>query len=493
MIEKVAINEGLKLADYEAIAHLSEAVRALRAEAKDLVSRLKGRTVWMVNSTARGGGVAEMLPQMVTIFRELGVNMEWVVIGSSEPRFFRLTKQLHNLIHGSSTPQLTGDDRALYDAVSRENADSFRAHLRAGDLLVVHDPQPLGMGALLRQEVDVRAVFRCHIGLDEVTTHTRSAWDFLKTYAEFYDHSIFTTTEYIPDFLKGSAGVIRPAIDPLGHKNRDLRLTRLMGVLCNSSLVSEQQSIVPLDYTHTVMRLDANRQFVSIKPSSGIGIPFRPIVTQISRWDRLKGFKPLLDGFVQLKKHVENNNSNKDDEHLRRLQLVRLVLAGPEPAAVADDPEATEVLDELITKYVELPKVLQEEIAIVSLPMTVKKENELIVNALQRSSTVIVQNSLREGFGLTVTEAMWKRAAVLGSSACGIRQQIRDGVDGWLIQNPEDPDEISTKLNEILKNSSGRVKAGQTAQRRVRDEFLVFSQVSSWLKTLVERVSNWTT
>ena len=485
MVETVPVNETQTLDDYEAVVHLSQTVRDLRAEARTLVPQLEGRTVWMVNSTARGGGVAEMLPRMVTILRELGVRTEWLVIGSDKPEFFTLTKRLHNLIHGSGTPEISADDKSVYDAVSRENADGLKTHVKPGDLVVIHDPQPLGAGALVRQELDVHAVFRCHIGLDESNRQTHAAWDFLRPYADVYDHAVFSAPEYIPDYLAGRAGIITPAIDPLGYKNRELLVTRLVGVLCNGRLATETHPVVPAEYSQVATRLAPDGRFLPADHSGGIGIPFRPIVTQISRWDRLKGFKPLLDGFVRLKEQAARD-SRPDGAHQRRLQLVRLVLAGPEPAAVADDPEATEVLEELMDAYVHLPRALQEDIALVSLPMSVRKNNELIVNALQRCSSVVVQNSLREGFGLTVTEAMWKHTAVLGSRACGIRQQIRDGVDGWLIQDPEDPEEIASRLDALLEDIGERIKLGQSAQRRVHHDFLVFSQVHRWLTTLAD-------
>ena len=489
MIETVAVDEMLTLDDYQAQIHLSEAVRSLRTEARALVPQLEGRTVWMVNSTARGGGVAEMMPRMITIFRELGVDVNWAVIGSDRPDFFTLTKRLHNLIHGSGDPGLGAAEREVYAAVSRENADALRPLLRPGDLLVVHDPQPLGSGAILRRELDVRSVFRCHIGLDTATAQTRAAWEFLKPHADVYDHAVFTAPEYIPDFLAGRAGIIRPAIDPLGHKNRDLLAPRLVGILCNARLVAEQHPVVPAAYGECATRLAPDGSFVPADEGGGVGLLFRPIVTQISRWDRLKGFKPLLDGFIRLKQQA--GSAAAGSRHRRRLELVRLVLAGPDPAAVADDPEAQEVLQELTAAYVALPPALQADIALISLPMAVRKENELIVNALQRCSAVVMQNSLQEGFGLTVTEAMWKRAAVLGSRACGIRQQIRDGVDGRLVQHPEDPEEIAARLDALLEDAGGRIRLGQSAQRRVSDEFLVFTQVRNWLATLAERVQHW--
>ena len=489
MIETISVDEILPLDDYQAHIHLSEGVRSLRTEARSLVPPLEGRTVWMVNSTARGGGVAEMMPRMITILRELGVDVRWAVIGSDNPDFFRLTKRLHNLIHGSGDRALTAADRTVYEAVSRENAEALRPHLRPGDLLVVHDPQPLGSGAILRRDLDVRAVFRCHIGLDRSTPRTQVAWEFLKPHADVYDHAVFTAPEYIPDFLAGRAGIIRPAIDPLSHKNRDLHVQRLVGVLCNAGLVVEQHPVVPARYAALTTRLAPDGSFAPASDAEGVGLLFRPIVTQISRWDRLKGFKPLLDGFLRLKERAGSVAAGT--RHRRRLETVRLVMAGAEPAGVVDDPEAQEVLQELTAAYTALVPASQADIALISLPMAVRKENELIVNALQRCSSVVVQNSLQEGFGLTVTEAMWKRAAVLGSRACGIRQQIRDGVDGRLIQDPEDPEEIAARLDALLEDVAGRIQLGQNAQRRVNDEFLVFTQVRNWLATLTERVRRW--
>ena len=489
MIETISVDEMSPLDDYQAHIHLSEGVRSLRTEARSLVPQLDGRTVWMVNSTARGGGVAEMMPRMITIFRELGVDVRWAVIGSGNPDFFRLTKRLHNLIHGSGDPALTAADRTVYEAVSRENAEALRPHVRPGDLLVVHDPQPLGSGAILRRDLDVRAVFRCHIGLDRSTPQTQAAWEFLKPHADVYDHAVFTAPEYIPDFLAGRAGIIRPAIDPLSHKNRDLHVQRLVGILCNAGLVVEQHPVVPARYAALTTRLAPDGSFAPATDAEDVGLLFRPIVTQISRWDRLKGFKPLLEGFLRLKQRARSVAART--QHRRRLETVRLVMAGAEPAGVADDPEAQEVLQELTAAYTALAPASQADIALISLPMAVRKENELIVNALQRCSSVVVQNSLQEGFGLTVTEAMWKRAAVLGSRGCGIRQQIRDGVDGRLIQDPEDPEEIAARLDALLEDVAMRIQLGQNAQRRVNAEFLVFTQVRNWLATLTERVRRW--
>ena len=170
------------------------------------------------------------------------------------------------------------------------------------------------------------------------------------------------------------------------------------------------------------------------------------------------------------------------------LVQARLVLAGPDPESIRDDPEATEVFAELCNTYGSLEPELRADIALLALPMTSLKENALIVNALQRCATLVVQNSLREGFGLTVTEAMWKRCAVLASPACGLRQQIRHGVDGHLLASAEDPEEIADTLERLLIDPHTREAHGRAAQLRVQDEFLVFNQVRRWLEVLTEVV-----
>ncbi|MGH7577227.1 MAG: glycosyltransferase, partial [Longimicrobiales bacterium] len=165
--------------------------------------------------------------------------------------------------------------------------------------------------------------------------------------------------------------------------------------------------------------------------------------------------------------------------------LVRLVLGGPAPDAVQDDPEAKDVFDGLTAEYTELHPAVQDDIAIIALPMRSVDENALIVNALQRASTIVVQNSLREGFGLTIAEAMWKRVPVLSNSrACGPRQQIRDGIDGRLVQDPEDIDALERALDEMLADPHALERLGRAAQRSVHDRFLLFTQLRAWSRLL---------
>jgi trehalose synthase len=377
----------------------------LRAEAERVLPYLTGRTVWLVNSTAQGGGVAEMLPPLVVVLRELGVRAEWVVIGSREPEFFRLTKHLHNMIHGEGEPRLGDADRELFDRVNQENAEELRAHVRPGDVLIVHDPQPMPLAKLLRESVPLVTIWRCHIGVDVENAATRAAWEFLSPYFDAYDHAVFSAAEYIPRSLASRATVIYPGIDPLAAKNRELPLNAAVEVMCNAGLVVCPGPIVRPPFAAVAQRALPDGRLVAANAWEDIGLLTRPIVTQISRWDRLKGWLPLMLAFAQLKRAAQE--AAADPLHWRRLALARLVLAGPAAAAIQDDPEAQSVLEELRSAYSALDTAVQADIAILALPMASLDENALMVNALQRASTIVVQNSLREGFGLTIAEAMW--------------------------------------------------------------------------------------
>ncbi len=237
MTTVVQIEEQRKLEDYAAVAHLAPSVHDLKEEASRIVPQLKGRTIWMVNSTSRGGGVAEMLPTMVALLRDLGVKTEWVTIESDDPDFFTLTKRLHNMIHGEGGPSLPENAREVYEEVNRINAEPMKQLMKPGDILVVHDPQPMSLASILKEHHDIKAIWRCHIGLDEENAATRAAWDFLAPYGDAYDHAVFSAPEYIPQSLAGRSTVIYPAINPLSEKNQDLHLHKLIGILSNSALI----------------------------------------------------------------------------------------------------------------------------------------------------------------------------------------------------------------------------------------------------------------
>lgn len=490
-LRRVDVRQASTLEDYASVAHLAATVSELKLEAEGLAARLAGRTIWMVSSTARGGGVAEMLPTIVSLLRDLGVRVEWVVIGSSEPDFFPLTKRIHNLIHGVGGPDLGEADRRLYERVNRENADALRELVRPGDLLLVHDPQPLPLALQLKGDARLVTVWRSHIGLDTENTATRAAWDFLAPYLDAYDGAVFSAPEYIPERLARRAVVVHPGIDPLAPKNRDLSLHQTIEIMCNGGLIPCPGPTVGDRYLNLAQRLLPDGTWAPASVADNIGLLTRPIVTQISRWDRLKGFLPLMEAFTLLKRSLDDGAFTGDRDPRRHLELARLILAGPDPSAIQDDPEAHDVLEELRAAYRALHPSIQETVAVLLLPMHSLEENALMVNALQRGSTIAAQNSLREGFGLTIAEAMWKRVPVLSNArACGPRQQVRDGLDGRLVADPENRVELQRALIDMLADTARLERWGHSAQRRVHEHFLMFDQLRAWgrlLATLLGR------
>lgn len=477
----------LTLDDYASVAQLIAAVQGLRASAENFVPSLEGRTIWHVNSTAQGGGVAELLPPQIALLRGLGVDARWLVMETDRAEFFGLTKRIHNMIHGAVQQEFTAADRALYEAVSRANAEALLQHVGPDDILLVHDPQPLGAGARVKRRYpSMRVLWRCHIGLEEDLPITRAAWDFLRPYASVYDRVVFSIAEYVPTFLADRATVIHPSLDPLSHKNRALSLHKLVGVLSDAALTEPHWPLVAPPWPESARRLQADGSWEIATSPEDIGLLARPIITQVSRWDRLKGFEPLLEAFRALKLGLVSRPAH-DVRHRRRLELVRLVLAGPDPSSIQDDPEGLSVLRTLRNRYMKLEPDVREDVALLALPMGSRKANALMVNALQSCSDIVAQNSLREGFGLTVTEAMWKRTPVLGSSrAFGVRLQVRDGVDGLLVSNPEDPEEIAEAMHHLLADDDLLDKMGNSAQRRAYEEFLIFSELRRWLELFAE-------
>jgi trehalose synthase len=472
------------LDDAAEYAHLAGPVERLREEARPVARTLRGRTLWMINSTAQGGGVSEMLPGMITHLRTLGFDARWAVIETDDPAFFQLTKRVHNLMHGDGEPGLGNGDREVYEAVNRSNADALLEQVRDGDILIVHDPQPMPIAAQLQEQRELTAIWRCHIGLDTDNAQTRDAWDFLEPYADAYDHAIFSAPEYVAPYFEGRSSIIYPALDPLTTKNTPLQVQEVVAILERGGLLRDPGPRVLPQFDQLATRLQPDGSFRPATEPDDLGLLTRPIITQVSRWDRLKGFMPLMRGFAEFKRQLAEQPP-KDRTEARRLRLTRLVLAGPDPDSIADDPEGRDVLDELRAGHGDLPAEVQADVAIIALPMEDLDENALIVNALQRVSTIVVQNSLREGFGLTITEAMWKGVPVLSNSrSCGPRQQLRDGVDGRLVGDPEDADGLAKALLSMLRHPERLRRWGRSAERQVHDHFLTYNQISHWIRLL---------
>ncbi|NAY93056.1 glycosyltransferase [Muricauda sp. JGD-17] len=484
-MQKINVKPGAKIEDYKAYGSLYSSVLDFLEQSKNSVEAIKGRTVWMINSTAIGGGVAEMLPSQMRILRELGVSIEWLVIEAKENAFFDLTKRIHNAIHGSGNGVFTDEDRQVYEAVNQQNLSKALELINDDDIVVVHDPQPMPLAAMIKKEKDVSIIWRCHIGLEEDTEVTDAVWKFLSPYSDDYDHFVFSLPAYVPKSLRKKASIIPPAIDPLSHKNRALQIHKCIGILYQSGIMKDHKAILYHRYKHLVRRVLPNGDFGNVNEQKDLDFLYRPVVTEISRWDRLKGFKELMQAFIKMKLDNQKNGDPNSLEY-KRIEMTLLVMAGPDPAFVSDDPEGDEVLKELTEAYQKVDSALQNDIAILLLPLDNPKENALIVNAIQRSSSIIVQNSIQEGFGLTATEAMWKRKPILVSGAAGLKYQVKHNKSGIINEDPKDIDSLSKTLAFMLNNPKERDKWSFNGQIRVIQNFTLFSQLILWLEVLAK-------
>ena len=296
MIKKIEVKEGVKLKDYELYAVLSMAVQELKREASIIVPKLDGRTIWMINSTESGGGVAEMMPRLISVFRQLGLKAEWLVMSNDSSDFFKITKKIHNLIHGSGEPGFSQEETDHYVKTNEDNAEELKKLVGRNDIVIINDPQPMGMIKYLKEHLDVLAIWRCHIGLDTELPQTKSAWDFLKPFSEGYDHAVFSATEYVPDYFTSKFSIIYPSIDPLDHKNRDLAMHKQVGILCNADLIKEHQPVLTEPFNHQVKRMLPDGSFESPTKNEEIGLLFRPFITQVSRWGPIKGIQSFDGG-----------------------------------------------------------------------------------------------------------------------------------------------------------------------------------------------------
>jgi trehalose synthase len=420
---------------------------------------LDGRTVWNVNATATGGGVAEMLQALLAYGRGAGVDTRWLVLDGT-PDFFRLTKRIHNLLHGSTGDggPLGGAEHQLYESVLGDNLPGLSDRVRPGDVVLLHDPQTAGLVAGIR-DLGAHAVWRCHVGRDVTNAQTDLAWDFLRPYVTDAEAQIYSRSAYVPSWVdENRVWIIPPSLDPFTAKNADIPAGDVEAVLHHAglALTTERHG------RFLFRRRDGSTGVV--RPHSGLidGGQLVPgharLVLQVSRWDQLKDMAGVLTAFA---------------DHLPELpEDVHLMLAGPETAGVTDDPEGAEVFEECRALRLARPDEVQKRIHLCSVPMDDIDENAYLVNALQRHASVVVQKSLIEGFGLTVTEPMWKGRPVIASRIGGIQDQIVDGESGILLDDPADLDGFAAALDKVLSDDALAARLGENARERVRDRYL---------------------
>lgn len=419
-----------------------------------------GRTLWNVNATATGGGVAEMLLALLAYSRGAGVDARWLVL-DGDPQFFTTTKRLHNVLHGSlgDGGELGPREERHYREVLARNAEELAAQVRPGDFVLLHDPQTAGLAAAMKA-AGAHVVWRCHIGRDEQTEVTRRGWDFLRPHlVEHADAFVFSRRQYAPEWVpQDRLAVIPPSLDPFTAKNAELSPADVDAALRHAGLVDTAEDHGSLEFR----RRDGSRGVMARHEGlvlDGAPVPSGArIVLQVSRWDRLKDMGGVLRAFT---------------DHLEELPPdVHLVLAGPAVAGVGDDPEGAEVLAECLEQWKALPDEARSRAHLVCLPMEDIDENAHLVNALQRRASVVVQKSLEEGFGLTVTEPMWKARPVVASAVGGIRDQVVHGESGLLVDDPTDLAAFAAAVRDLLVDEEYATMLGTGARARVRDLFL---------------------
>ncbi|MEP7160576.1 MAG: glycosyltransferase [Dermatophilaceae bacterium] len=439
----------------------------LNAALSTAMAKRKGAAVWHVNSTANGGGVAEMLQVILAYWRGAGVDARWLVM-EGEPSFFAATKRLHNFIHGmpGDGGTLGHAERISFDEVAASNVAKFIPLISPDDVVVLHDPQPAGMIPELKK-LGVPIVWRCHIGRDDPNVLTGQAWEFLAPYIMLADRVVVSREAHIPPGIDPRrVHVIPPCIDPFAPKNADLSAEEVHRVLVRIGVLDAPDDDAPVTFS----RLDGSTDTLPDKPKAMlIGDPLpvgAPVVVQVSRWDRLKDMVGVMQGFLYA--------DLPSDAHV--------VLCGPDVVGVHDDPEGAEVFLECEQQYLLLSKEARRRVHLVSLPMHDLEANAHMVNAIQRHATIVAQKSLFEGFGLTVTEGMWKGRPMVASAVGGIQDQITDGVSGLLVQDPRDLAAFGDALRRLLSDPTFARKLGEAGRERAHSHYLGDRSIRQWME-----------
>lgn len=432
-----------------------------------------GRVIWNVNSTAKGGGVAEMLRSLIAYAQGTGVDTRWVVI-SGNPDFFRVTKRIHNHLHGAEGDggRLGEAERDVYCNALAANADELADMVSPEDIVILHDPQTAGLCDAIK-DTGATVLWRCHVGLDTPNDTARAAWAFLRPFLTRADSYVFSRRAFVwEDLADEKIEIIPPSIDAFSPKNQDMSPEETKAILTAAGLITDGgDGVAP-----TYMRVDGSEGRVAraADVDGGALPPDVPWVVQVSRWDRLKDPLGVMAGFVARVPAPTN---------------ARLLLAGPAVKDVADDPEGAEVLAEVQRARDQLEEDARERIHLACLPMEDGEENAAIVNAIQRRADIVVQKSLAEGFGLTVAEGMWKSRPVVASRIGGIQDQIEHGVSGVLLDDPRDTDAFGDVLVKLLDDPNRAEAIGKAARERVRESFLGARHLMQYLRLIARLIA----
>lgn len=450
---------------------LGDEYPVFEAVAEGAREAFEGRAIWHVNSTARGGGVAEILHALLPYVRGAGVDTRWAVL-HEEPEFFAVTKRLHNNLHedpGDGGP-LGEEERDLYADALRASAKGLAQLIQPDDVVYLHDPQTAGLVPAMAKN-GVKVIWRCHIGVDRPGPLARAAWDFLRPFVEVADAYVFSREAYIWEGLeRGRVWLMPPAIDPFAPKNQDFDAETVEAIVGQIGLGARTPRSAPtfVRGDGTPGRVERRAELLHEEPLP----PDAQLVVQVSRWDRLKDPGGLLECFAL---HLDD-------------PAIHLALVGPASAAVTDDPEGAAVFGEVTESWRRLPEDVRRRAHLASLPMDDLDENAAMVNALQRRADAIVQKSIAEGFGLTIAEAMWKTRPVIASRVGGIQDQIVDGESGLLIDDPSDLAAFGAAIRRVLGDPALAERLGREARRRVKDRFLAIGRLREYVALVASLV-----
>ncbi len=381
-----------------------------------LAKNLYGLRVLHINSTYYGGGVAEMLYSLIPLLNDVGIAADWRILRGT-PEFFTITKKFHNAVQGDEL-NLTDVKKSLY----LQNNQDFASYCKIdAECVIIHDPQPLPLIRFYKRRQPW--IWRCHVDLSHPNPQL---WEYLKGFILRYDHVVVSDVQYWKEDLPLPHSIIHPVIDPLSSKNKDIPKSLIAKTL--------KKHGVPTD---------------------------KPIITQISRFDKWKDPANVIEMYKLVKEHVD----------------CRLVLCG---SMASDDPEG-------IMMYEKIHKLANNHLASKDI-ILITAEDNILVNALQRVSAVVIQKSIREGFGLTVTEALWKETPVLASNVGGIPLQMVDGETGYLI-DPYDTKTGAERIVSLLQHPDEAKRMGTAGKELVRKKFLITRHLYDDLKLLSDLIT----
>ncbi|MGB5925762.1 MAG: glycosyltransferase [Dehalococcoidia bacterium] len=394
------MNPKINVKDYESIVG-----KSYIEELTMLANRLSGKTILNINSTFVGGGVVEILSRLVPLLNQLGVDVRWQII-SGDAQFFKVTKKLHNALHGKVEP-ISDDEFSLFLETTEKNLNQIDF---SGDIMFIHDPQPAALIAK-KNDIGKKWIWRCHIDISQPDSRV---WEFLKQFVINYDATVFSSPNFAQE-LPIRQFFAPPSIDPLSDKNKELPAEAVNAVLAKYGLNQD-----------------------------------KPLILQVSRFDRLKDPLGVIKAFELVRKNF----------------ACQLVLAG---GIASDDPESEEVLAEVKERAGGNPDIHILDIA---------PGSDIDINALQRAATIIMQKSLGEGFALTITEALWKAKPVVASAVGGIPLQVRNKLTGLLCHSIEG---AAYALRQILANPDYGRWLGHNGNEHIRQHFLITREIRDYL------------